>query len=60
MQNDLDLTGLDLSTAMHIAHARAHAIRAQETRAFFRAIAKSVRGLFFSLSALVAHKNRAA
>ncbi|MEM9100546.1 MAG: hypothetical protein AAGC79_18720 [Pseudomonadota bacterium] len=53
MQNDLDLTKMDLTTAMRIAEARGKAERAKETSAFFKAIAASVRGLF---SAPVAQK----
>ena len=53
MQNDLDLTRLDLPTAMRIAKARAQAARARETRAFFKSASKSIRNIF---SAWAAHK----
>lgn len=57
MQNDLDLTKMDLTTAMRIAEARGKAERAKETRAFFKAIATSVRDLF---TAPVAAKTKGA
>ena len=46
MQNDLNPAEMDLTQAIRDAERRGQAIRAEETRALFAAIAGMVRDLF--------------
>ncbi|MEM8792613.1 MAG: hypothetical protein AAGE80_13420 [Pseudomonadota bacterium] len=52
MQNDLDFSKMDLTTAVRAAHARAQVERAKETRAFFKAVSGAIRDLFTPKAAI--------